>query len=100
MAMKNLCDALIQARDFRSAPDVCRKVTELRPDDPDAFYNLAGAWSLLGRADEALAALQRDFELGDRNYEYLQNDDWFAPLRADSRFVALVQKMREAAPAP
>ncbi len=98
-ALKNLCDALIQVRDLGSAPDICSKVTELRPSDQDAFYNLAGALSLLGRADEALAALQRDFELGDRDFEYMQNDDWFAPLRADNRFIALLQKMKEAAPA-
>ena len=51
-------------------------------------------YSLLGRPDEAFEALERDFENGDRDYGYLQADDWFESLRGDPRFADLLARMR------
>jgi len=94
----NLCDLLIQASNLERALEICGKAVELFPSKPEAFYNLAGVHAQLGRADEALAALERDFELGDRDWQYLSQDAWFASLRADPRFGALVERMRSASP--
>ena len=54
-------------------------------------------YALLGRPEEALAALERYFELGDRDHEYLRQDAWFESLRADPRFVDLLKTMQAAA---
>ena len=74
---------------------VCTEVTELWPDEAVPFYNLAGAYALLGRDDEALAALERDFELGDRDWEYLAGDRWFESLQGNDRFGGLLERMRQ-----
>ena len=93
-AMLNRCDALIQIRDLDSALEACRAIADLDPRNANAFYNLAGVYAMLGRADDALSALQKDFDLGDRDHAYLRADSWFASLRGDRRFAALLKKMQ------
>ena len=44
--------------------------------------------------DDALVALERDLELGDADWEYLQSDAWFEVLREDPRFVDLLKRMK------
>jgi tetratricopeptide (TPR) repeat protein len=94
-ALVNMCDAQLQAGRPGDALPVCTEVTELWPKEAVPFYNLAGAYALLGRDDEALAALERDFELGDRDWEYLAGDRWFESLRGDERFEGLLERMRQ-----
>jgi tetratricopeptide (TPR) repeat protein len=97
-ALADLCDVLILAGDPRRALEICRNAADAVPGDPLSHYNLAGVYALLGRRDEALGALERDFDLGDRDFQYLSSDRWFGALRGDPRFVALIRKMREATP--
>ena len=66
-------------------------------DDPIGYYNLAGVLALLGRHDESLAALERDLELGDADWQYLEADAWFESLRDDPRFRDLLKRMKAAA---
>jgi hypothetical protein len=68
----------------------------LNPGRPDPFYNLAAVYALLGRRDDAFRALDKDFELGDRDHEYLAADGWFQSLRGAPRFKALIRKMKAA----
>ncbi|MEE9292060.1 MAG: protein kinase [Acidobacteriota bacterium] len=96
-ALINRCDGLIELRDVDRALAACRQVTEFLPEDPDTFYNLAGAYALANRIDEALDALERDFTLGDTDHEYLASDPWFEPLREDPRFTSLLDRMKRAA---
>ena len=92
-ALLNECDALVELRDLERALVACRKIAELRPDNPNNHYNLAGVYALLGRTEDALRELERDFELGDRDHAYLASDKWFESLREDPRFVALLRRM-------
>jgi serine/threonine protein kinase/tetratricopeptide (TPR) repeat protein len=96
-ALVNQCDALIQSADLERALAVCRTVTERAPNDANGHYNLAGVYALLGRSDDALASLRRDVELGDTDDQYLASDKWFASLRRDARFKALLERMKTAA---
>lgn len=93
-ALGNQCDALIQAADYQLASEICQSVAQREPSNPTNYYNLAGVYALLHRPDEALASLQKDFELGDRDHQYLASDTWFASLHGDPRFVALLEKMK------
>ena len=97
-AHQNLCDAQIALRRLQEAVVMCGEATKLAPDDPVAFYNFAGAHALLGHEEEALAALKRDQELGDKDWKYLLADPWFERLRADRRFVSIVSAMKSKAP--
>jgi tetratricopeptide (TPR) repeat protein len=54
---------------------------ERRPDHPGALYHVACAEALLGRADEAVAHLQRALELRQSLAEHARTDEDFAALR-------------------
>ncbi len=98
-ALLNQCDALIELRDLGRALRTCQRIAELVPVNPNNHYNLAGVYALLGRTDDALVELERDFEAGDRDHAYLSADEWFVSLRRDPRFVTLLDRMkREPAP--
>lgn len=94
--MINKCDALIAIGDLSQALESCRAAVDVGPEDPIGHYNLAGVYALMGHPDEALQALERDFELGDRDHLYLSADPWFDSLRGDPRFQSLLERMREA----
>jgi tetratricopeptide (TPR) repeat protein len=93
-ALANTCDAEIQLGDLERALAVCLEVTEVTPESALGFYNLAGAYALSDRREEALAALERDVELGDRDWAYLAADAWFEKLRGEPRFERLLERMR------
>jgi tetratricopeptide (TPR) repeat protein len=93
-ALLNQCDALIELRDLGRALHTCRRIAELEPHNANNHYNLAGVYALLGRTDDALVELERDFESGDRDHAYLSADAWFVSLRRNPRFVALLERMR------
>ena len=97
MAISNLCDIHLQVGNLERGMQVCAEAVALRADDPNAHYNLAGAYALAGRRDEALAALDRDLELGDNDHEYLAADPWFESLHGDPGFEDLLRRMRAAA---
>jgi tetratricopeptide (TPR) repeat protein len=96
LALSNICDALIHKGDLEAALERCLESTRLNPGRPDPFYNLAAVYALLGRRDDAFRALDKDFELGDRDHEYLAADGWFQSLRGAPRFKALIRKMKAA----
>jgi Flp pilus assembly protein TadD len=74
-----------------------RRLVELRPKNPTVHYNLACSLALLSRRDPALEALERAIQLGFDDQELLRSDEDLASLRADPRFVALVQRLGETA---
>ena len=56
-------------------------------------YYLAVADIALGEKDEAFAALEKDFTDRATSYSYIPVDPFFDDLRADRRFVALMQRV-------
>jgi tetratricopeptide (TPR) repeat protein len=74
-------------------------LTALLPADPTVRYNLACSLALLGRTDEALAALETAVRLGYRDMEHLRRDDDLRSLRGHPRFLALTDP-RPDPPAP
>lgn len=65
------------------------KLVAFAPDDGRALHLLARARMVLGDGDGALDVLRRSVQAGFVDLEAL-NDDLFAPLRNDLRFVQLV----------
>jgi len=90
----NLCDGLLQLGNIQRALEVCSAVAALVPGDPVSHYNLAGAYALADRPEQALEELEKDFELGDRDWVYLSQDRWFDSLRDDPHFTDLVARMK------
>jgi tetratricopeptide (TPR) repeat protein len=97
-ALGSLCDLLIQTGSLDRALEICREATERLPDVATTFYNLAGVHALAGRTEEALAALARDIELGDRDFGYLESDPWFESLRDEPAFQAILERMKRETP--
>jgi tetratricopeptide (TPR) repeat protein len=100
MALTNICDAQLAMGRLQEALVTCKGLTERHPDNAIAFYNLAGAYALLGQKREALDALAKDAALGDNDAEYLAADPWFAALRGEAEFKGILASMKSGRPAP
>ena len=59
-----------------------------------AHYNSACALALLGKKDEALAALKRSIELGFYDWQHLEKDEDLASIRGEPSWRELVSKLR------
>lgn len=66
------------------------RLLELRPQDPVVLYNLACSYSLLGRIDEGLHALERSAEFGYVDREYMERDADLSNVRSDPRYQRLL----------
>ena len=69
------------------------RLTQLRDEDPLAWYNLACSYSLLGRVDEALESLRQTFSRGYNDLAYLQKDADLANLRRSPKFRQFLESL-------
>ena len=69
-----------------------QKLVELRPEDPDAHYNLACRYALLKQPELALVTLKRAVELGFRDFRTMIQDRNLESVRGDKRFRALIRE--------
>jgi tetratricopeptide (TPR) repeat protein len=95
-ALHSTCDAEIALGRLQEALATCSRAAESDGENAVAFYNLAGVHAMLGHEEEALAALERDRELGDTEWKVLEADPWFAGLQRDPRFGAILAEMKRA----
>ena len=58
----------------------------LRPDEASVVYNAACAYCLMGKKDEALAALRKAWEVGFRDPDWARRDPDLAILHGDPEF--------------
>ena len=68
--------------------------TELDPDRPGTYYNLAWAYSAKGDKKKALKALQAAVDKGFKDYAGISANSAFDSLRNDPTYVRLIEKMR------
>lgn len=71
-----------------------RQLEKLAETEPKALYALAENYTELGRTDEAVAVLERCFELREERLMWLKTEPRFAGLRKDARFQELLRKIR------
>jgi tetratricopeptide (TPR) repeat protein len=67
-----------------------KRLSRLRPNDPDVHYSLACNYAKLNRADQSLQSLRRAMELGYRDITYIQQDHDLEAIRNDPRFQKLL----------
>jgi TolB-like protein/DNA-binding SARP family transcriptional activator/predicted Zn-dependent protease len=83
------------------AEDWAARALMIGLDDYLVQYNVARAYALLGKTDEALPRLQRAFCTSPtcrrRLGEWMKQDEKIDPLRGDLRFLALVRSLEAAA---
>jgi DNA-binding winged helix-turn-helix (wHTH) protein/TolB-like protein/Flp pilus assembly protein TadD len=70
------------------------RLESIAQNDSKALYSLAKNYGEIGRADDALALLEKCFELREQRMVWLKVEPRFNALRNDSRFQALLQKMQ------
>jgi TolB-like protein/tetratricopeptide (TPR) repeat protein len=70
-----------------------RRAAAAAPDDPAVWYNVACTYAGLGRNEEALALLAKNFSRGFGDREWVARDPDFAHLRDDPRFQALLAQL-------
>jgi len=68
-----------------------QRLTELRPRDPIAHYNLACSYSLIHKRKEALASLRKSIALGYCDVARIATDQDFAWLHDDRSFHRLIR---------
>lgn len=70
-------------------------LVKLRPDDPDAHYNLACRYALMLQPDLAIETLRQAVNLGYNDFRYMIQDRDLASLRKDQRFCDLLREYVE-----
>jgi tetratricopeptide (TPR) repeat protein len=77
-------------KDYDGALEACHEALGKFPGNALILYNVACMESLLGRSDEALETLRTAIEAYPSFRDNARDDDDFAPLREDPRFVELL----------
>lgn len=67
------------------------RLTQLRGEDPLAWYNLGCSYSLLNQVEESLTALQRAVKLGYGDFDYLQKDPDLLNVRRSPKYRQLLE---------
>ena len=62
------------------------------------LYNVACAYALMGRAEEAIDCLEKAVANGYTHKEWIENDADFKSLRGQPRFQALLQSLADSPP--
>ena len=70
-----------------------RRMVQMDPGSPTAWYNLACSLSLTNQADAAFAALEKAVALGYDDAEWMEEDEDFAPIKKDPRFARLLAQL-------
>jgi tetratricopeptide (TPR) repeat protein len=81
---------LYRAGDYAAALEACRSALETHDGNPLVLYNIACMQSLLGRSEEALAALAEALPAWPRFKELAATDEDLDAVREDPRFQELV----------
>ena len=76
------------------AETTLRQLEELAQTDSKAVYSSAMNYAELNRLDEAIAVLQKSYEMREERMAWINVEPRFANLRTDARFLELVRKMR------
>ncbi|MDP9177353.1 MAG: tetratricopeptide repeat protein, partial [Gemmatimonadota bacterium] len=84
---------LAKLGESEGALEFARRSLAMDPDDPMLLYNVASTYSLVGKADDALACLERAIDRGFGHREWFDNDPDFASIRDLPRFKAIRRGM-------
>jgi uncharacterized membrane-anchored protein len=95
-AYKMLQAAAFHSGEFELSSEAGRQAFE-RTKEPEVAYNIACAEARAGRADEALAWIERAVATGYRDVDALASDPDFETLRSRPEFEAICDRLREVA---
>lgn len=88
-----LADRLCEKGWYHRAVVLDERLVQLRPHDPEAWYNFACSLTRVGRRAEALVALRSAVKNGFDDPSQLLADADLAPLRSEPEFVRLMKRL-------
>jgi tetratricopeptide (TPR) repeat protein len=93
-ALQLLGDSYSETGRHEDSLTVDRRLIRKEPRNPLAHYNLACSYSLNGRMDRAVLALERAINLGYRDFRWIARDPDLSALRKHPRYRRLKEKIR------
>lgn len=90
-AYERLAAKAYQAKDFPAFLENQKQADSLNPNHPRITYNLAIAYTLNNKTNEAISSLSKLAEM--KLYYPIEKDDDFAPLKPNSDFQEILKKM-------
>jgi tetratricopeptide (TPR) repeat protein len=93
-ALQILGDDYTQRGRIEEGLRVDQQLSQLVPQNPLVFYNLACSLSLAGKLDEAAQAVEAALDLGYRDFKWLARDPDLKALRKHPHYARLREKMR------
>jgi len=94
-ALQVLGDDYTMRGKFSEGLQVDERLARLRPQDPLVQYNLACSYSLTGRFEEAVQALDTALGNGYRDFRWLSRDPDLTALRKHPLYKKIRAKLRE-----
>lgn len=76
------------------AVEMIKQIIEEDPYSPGSWYDNACLYALMGRGDDAIAALKTSFEKGYRSFTHIENDSDMDSIRDREDFKELIAKYR------
>lgn len=80
---------------YEKGLEIDKRLIELKPNDPIAFYNLACSYSLLGLIYQGLEALRKSIRCGYRDFKWMKKDPDLDNLRKSAEYEAIVKQLSE-----
>ena len=96
-ALQILGDHYTQRGRLEDGLKVDQRLSQLQPQSPIVFYNLACSHSLTGELDQAVSALEKALALGYRDFTWLAKDPDLRELRQHPLYHTIestIQKMK------
>jgi len=78
---------------YEESLQIDQRLSEIKPNDPIVFYNLACGYSLVGKIDDALKCLKKAVILDYNDYSYMEEDPDLDNLRKDPRYRDFREKL-------
>lgn len=94
-ALQVLGDNYTRRGRFGDGLKVDQRLTQIRPDDPMAHYNLACSYSLLSQCERAAAVLDVAIELGYRDFKFMRRDPDLKNLRKHPLYRKIRARVRK-----
>jgi tetratricopeptide (TPR) repeat protein len=89
-----LGDIYTRQGDYEKGLSIDQRLVGLCPTEPTFHYNLACSFSLLGRLDDAIAALRAAIERGYDEWEHMDRDEDLGAVRAHEAYRPMIEAAR------
>lgn len=91
-ALIPLGDAYTKRGHYEKGLGIDLRLSDLRPLDPVVHYNVACSYSLLGKVDFAIKALDKSLRLGYSDFKFIEKDPDLENIRKDDRYIELIKQ--------